>query len=75
VDASDLANTKFPPAMSDATARRGGFMRIANNPAAALAVIFQPVRGGKRYAGGETESERRAFRKRVAKRRARKGYA
>lgn len=75
MNASDLAGTECPKAMSDATARRGGFMRIANNPAAVLAVIFQPVRGGKRNEAGETESERRAFQKRVAKRRKKKGYA
>lgn len=43
-------------------------MNPRSNPAAANAVLFQSV-GADR-----TDSEKRAFRKRVAKRRAKKGY-
>lgn len=49
-------------------ARRGGFMNPRSNRVATNAILFQPV-GSDRSA-----SEERAFRKRVAKRRAKKGY-
>lgn len=56
-----------PPAMTDADARRGGFRRH-DNPAARECVVFLPIYRTK------NEHDKRAFRKRVAKRRSRKGY-
>ena len=58
----------YPPAMDMDDARRGGWMNPRANPLAVAAALFERV-GRTR-----TESDRRAFQKRVAKRRAKKGY-
>lgn len=49
--------------------RQGGYMNPRDNPKIAGAILFQPARKADR-----TDSEKRAFQKRVAKRRAKKGY-
>lgn len=62
------ASLPNPPALSADATRRGGWMNVRSNPLAMAALLFEPA-GRTR-----TEDDRRAFRKRVAKRRKRKGY-
>lgn len=59
-----------PLALLIADAVRGGFRRPDDSPRARGKVLFSPI--GDR--GGDTPSTRRAFWKRVRRRRARKGY-
>lgn len=57
----------FPPVVDHVTAKRGGFMR-GNSPLVAGCGIIEP------FTRPRTADEKRAFHKRVAKRRAKKGY-
>lgn len=59
------------PAMHVDDGLRGGWMNPTDNPKVAGAVILVPLSQSR----PRTVSERNAFRKRVAKRRKRKGYA
>lgn len=66
------AENSHPPAFNAAEGYDGGWMNPLANPKLAGAMLFIPFRKGRGMA--HTDDEKRAFRKRVAKRRARKGY-